>query len=359
MDSAQMTAGTLPADAGVEAPTPPGVDEPVPTPDEERRPSRRKLAILFGLMLVFLILLLVSVWYLVFRKPITELPSVVTPTTMPAYQGSLYNLSRAQDTAVSADATRIVITQTGTSLETVVFDRQGNKLGVLAPPKDQVPTAHQMFVATDPATGEFWTTDRFNGVVAVYSSAGKFERLLDPGATLQNWQPLAIGIDKAGDVFVADVSNGPAVIHVFGPDGKELRSFGKDADLDHPNDIAVGGDGTVYVSDTGHGQLKVFDAAGAYVATVARGAADGNLGLPVGVAIDDQGKVLVVDSSGARVQAYAQYKAGQNTLDYINAFGEKGSGDAQLSFPNGLAADAQGRVYVADWGNDRLEIWGY
>lgn len=354
-----MTAGTLPADPTVEAPTPPGIEAPVPAPDEERRPSRRKLAILLGLLLVFLLLLLLSVWYLVFRKPITELPSVVTPTAMPAYQGSLYNLSRAQDVAVSGDATRIVITQTGSSLDTVVFDRQGTKLGVLAPPKDKVASPHQLFVATDPATGEFWTTDRFNGEVAVYSPAGKFERFLDPGSNVQYWQPLAIGFDKAGNVYVADVSNGPAVIHVFAPDGKELRSFGKDADLDHPNDIAVGTDGTTYVSDTGHGQLKVFDASGAYVATVDRGAADGNLGLPVGVAIDDQGKLLVVDSTSSRIQAYSQYQAGQHTLDYINAFGENGTSEGQLSFPNGLAADAQGRVYVADWGNDRLEIWGY
>jgi len=69
--------------------------------------------------------------------------------------------------------------------------------------------------------------------------------------------------------------------------------------------------------------------------------------------------VLVVDSSAGQVQAYAQWAPGQSGPAFISAFGGTGSGDAQFSFPNGIAADAQGRVYVADWGNDRLGIWGY
>jgi sugar lactone lactonase YvrE len=353
METTDLTAGPVPADPAPDAPAP-------LSPDEEEEPgSRRKLILLLLMLLILLLLALVTAWYLLFHKPLTMIPGITAPEAMPTYQGSLYNVSKPQSVAVSTDATRIVITQTGTSLETVMFDRQGNKVGVLAPPSDQVPSPHQLFVATNPVTGEFWTTDRLNGLAAVYSSSGKFEKLVDPGTALENWQPLGIGFDKAGDVYIADVSNGPAVIHEFGPDGKELRSFGTGQNLDHPNGIAVAGDGTTYVTDTGNGQLKIFDPSGALIGQVDRGASAGNLGLPVGIGFDDHGNVLVVDSSSARVQVYQPLASGQQSLDYINAFGEKGSGDAQFSYPNGLAADSQGRVYVADWGNDRLEIWGY
>lgn len=351
MDSTNITAGSLPNDSA-EAPAPGSIDE-------QPRASRRKLVVLLVLSLLFLVLALVASWYLLFRKPLTELPVVTMAEPMPTYQASLYNLSKPQSVAVSADATRFVITETGTPSDTVMFDRQGNKLAVLAPPKDLVATPHQLFVALDPATGEYWATDRFNGIVSIYSRTGAYERQFDPGTALRGWQPLAIAFDRTGNAYIVDVSNGAAVVHVFGVDGKEARSFGGGENLNHPNGIAIAADGTTYVADTGNGQLKVFDATGKLIGAVDRGASDGNLGLPVGVAIDDHNNVLVVDSSAARVQAYKPLAPGQDSPEYINAFGEKGTGDAALSYPNGLAADAQGRVYVADWGNDRLEIWGY
>jgi sugar lactone lactonase YvrE len=353
MGSNEMTADAIPAEPGSDAPAP-------VAPAEEGPVSRRKLLVLLVMLGVLLALVLVASWYLLFHKPLTEvLPGVAAPETMPAYQGSLYNLSKPQDVTVSKDGTRLVITQTGTSLETVMFDRLGNKVAVLAPPSDQVPSPHQLFVATDPATGEFWATDRFNGLIAIYTAAGKFDKVFDPGSANADWQPLAIGFDKSGDAYVADVSKGAAVIRVFGPDGKAIRSFGSGLNLDHPNGIAVADDGTVYLTDTGNGQLKIFDTSGNLIGGVDRGASEGNLGLPVGAGIDDRGHVLVVDSSSARVQAYSQLTAGQQSPNYLNAFGANGSGDAQFSYPNGLAVDGQGRVYVADWGNDRLEIWGY
>ncbi len=352
MGSTEMTAETVPAEPGPETPVP-------ASQDEERPASRRKLLVLLLMLLIFLLLVVVAAWYLLFHQPLTMLPGVTPPEAMPAYQGSLYNLSAPEDVAVSLDATRLVITQTGSTYDTVMFDRLGNKLAVLAPPAGQVPSPHQMFVATDPVTGEYWTTDRSNGLVVIYSAGGTFEKLLDPGSALQNWQPLGIGFDKTGDAYIADVGNGAAIIRVFGPDGKELRSFGGGLSLNSPNGIAVADDGTVYVADTGNGQLKVFDPSGNLVGSIDRGDAEGNLGLPVGVAIDDHGNVLVVDSSAARVQAYKQLASGQQSPDYISGFGQKGSSDAQFSYPNGLAADAQGRVYIADWGNNRLEVWGY
>jgi NHL repeat len=342
-------------------PTPPAVavpGEPVPQVEEEPA-SRRKKILLLLLLLVLLVLSLLTAWYLLFRKPLTVLPNPFGDGPMPTYQGSLYNLTKPQGVAVSADGSRIVVTQTGTSLETLLLDRQGAKLGVLKPPAAMIAQPHQLFVAIDPVTSQIWTTDRFNGAVVIYGSDGTYVKIFDQGPALANWQPLGIGFDKAGDAYIADVSSGPAVIHVFGANGKPIRDFGGTSSLDHPNGIAVADDGTVYVTDTGNGRLQVFDASGNRIGMVDRGDSVGNLGLPVGVAFDDQGRILVADSSAAKVQAYAAMVAGAAGPRYINAFGEKGSGDANFSFPNGLAADGRGRFYVADWGNDRLEIWSY
>lgn len=326
---------------------------------EEREASRRKKLLLLLLLLILLALALITAWYLLFRKPLTELPNPLADQPMPSYQGSTYGLSKPQGVAVAADGSWLVVTQTGTSLDTILMDRQGAKLAVLKPPANLVAQAHQLYAAVDPVTGQIWTTDRLNGEVAIYGPDGTYVRIFDQGVALANWQPLGIGFDKTGDAYIADVAGPAALIRVFGPDGKPIRDFGGTSSLDHPNGIAVADDGTVYVTDTGNGRLQVFDTKGNRIGMVDRGDSVGNLGLPVGIVFDDQGRILVVDSSAAKVQAYAPIVVGESGPRYINAFGEKGSGDANFSFPNGLAADGRGRVYVADWGNDRLEIWSY
>ena len=39
-------------------------------------------------------------------------------------------------------------------------------------------------------------------------------------------------------------------------------------------------------------------------------------------------------------------------------FGESGDGDGQLSRPSDVAVDAEGYMYVADWGNERVQVLG-
>ena len=39
------------------------------------------------------------------------------------------------------------------------------------------------------------------------------------------------------------------------------------------------------------------------------------------------------------------------------SLGGSGSGDGQLNRPAGVAVDNQGYIYVADWANDRLQVF--
>src|SRR5512135_1871867 len=134
MDTPEMTLGTIPAEAAPKVEGP-GTTEP-PAPAEEEPASRRKKVLLLLLVGLLAMVSLISIWYLLFRKPVTEIPLPVVPPAMPTYQGSLYDLSKPQSVAVSADGSRVYITQTGTSFDTVMMDLAGRKLGVLQPPAD-------------------------------------------------------------------------------------------------------------------------------------------------------------------------------------------------------------------------------
>ncbi len=353
-----ITLGIVPGETQAAADLQDAPEQPAP-PIEEREDNRRKKFLLLLLLGLLAILASLSIWYLLFRKPITEIPLPIVQAPMPSYQYAFYDLTAPQGVAVSPDGARIFVTQSGGSLETVMLDRQGTKLGVLKPPTTSLGQSHQLYVAINPVTGEVWATDRYDAQVFIYESDGTYVRAFDPGSALDGWQPLGIGFDQQGNAYIADVGGGTTRIHEFSPDGKLVRDIGANASLNHPNGIVVDGSGTLYVTDTGSGRLLVFDASGTRIGTVERGDAVGNLGLPVGIGIDDHGRILVADSSASKVQAYAPMTAGDRGPTYVNSFGESGSIDGTFSFPNGLAVDGRGRVYVADWGNDRLEIWSY
>lgn len=79
------------------------------------------------------------------------------------------------------------------------------------------------------------------------------------------------------------------------------------------------------------------------------GGGDGQFQAPYGVAADPSGNVYVADYGNLRIQKFA------DTGAYLAQWGSRGSGDGQFLDPFGVATDAQGRLYVADYGNHRLQ----
>ncbi len=75
----------------------------------------------------------------------------------------------------------------------------------------------------------------------------------------------------------------------------------------------------------------------------------GKLKNPWGVAVNSEGKLWVVDSANNRVEQFS------STGSYLTKFGETGSGPGQLKEPQGIALDSAGHIWVADSGNNRIE----
>lgn len=345
--------------AAVPADAPPAEPPVVPNVDEAPPPDRRRryllLLLLFGLLALVIAF---GIWYFIFRQPLRIIPEL-NFASPPAYVSSIYGLSKPLGVAVSADGERIYVTQGGGDTSTLLLDRSGNKIGVLAPPQDVTGRATQLYVAINPKTSDVYATDRADGAIYRYSADGTYQGVFEPGHGITVWQPLAIAFDGDGNLYVSDVGGNFQTVRIFGPDGTWLRDLGTDGLFAFPNGIGIDKNGNVYVSDSNNGRLIVFDKTGAQLGRVERGSAEGTLGLPRGVVVDADGRVYVVDSTGQGVKLFRALQQGETAPAFQVRFGREGSVDGAFEFPNGVAVDGRGRVYITDWNNDRLQVWSY
>lgn len=165
-----------------------------------------------------------------------------------------------------------------------------------------------------------------------------------------------VATDRRGYVYVADERDGR--IQKFTTDGRFVREWGdppEDSDLyddDNPLEIgspaglAVGPDGNVYVAEsTSRTRISVWSPTGRFLRAFAdRGEGEGQLSSPYQVALDAQGSVYVADSGNNRIQKFSAQ--GQ----YVASIGKGGftAKDDELSDPRGVTIAPDGTLWAVD-----------
>jgi predicted membrane-bound mannosyltransferase/sugar lactone lactonase YvrE len=189
-----------------------------------------------------------------------------------------------------------------------------------------------------------------------------------PGSEVQFNSPRGMAFGPDGSFYVTDSRNHR--IQHFGADGKLINAWGSFADSKVNNDpasapggtfnepwgVAVGPDGSVYVSDTWNGRVQKFDANGKFIKMWGTfGQSDPTnpnlLYGPRGISADKNGHVYVADTGNKRIMVY---DAEGNQLAQI---GSEGFDVGQFSEPVDVTVDAQGNVYVTDTWNQRVQVF--
>ena len=130
----------------------------------------------------------------------------------------------------------------------------------------------------------------------------------------------------------------------------EWGSFGisEPGHFSHPQFIAVGEDGSIYVSDLGNKRIQKFTSQGEYLTEWGKsGKLAGEFHYPSGIAVSDD-SVFVADRDLNRIQKFT------TDGEFVSQWGEKGIYEGQFYFPNGIAVN-DGIVYVVDTGNQRIQ----
>jgi DNA-binding beta-propeller fold protein YncE len=246
--------------------------------------------------------------------------------------------------------------------------------------------------ATD--STRFYVTDGITPSVAVFDYHAKRARHL--GADVPGGLSKPMGLGCGGDrIYVADA--GARRVVVFDSSGRYLRAFGGAHVLLNPVDVAPDADrGRFYVVDSYLHQVVIFDSVGAVVGRLGRavspmivragaaprlahgemtpgggepaasgptyvvgthdaienrGESEGSFRYPISAAVGVEGRVYVSDQLNFRVQAF------DSTGRFLRTFGGLGDSPGSFARPKGVAVDRAGHVYVVDAAFNNVQVF--
>lgn len=213
--------------------------------------------------------------------------------------------------------------------------------------------------------GELYVPEYMNDRIQVFGLNGESKRIIGEagdGAGQFN-SPGGVAVAEGGTLFVADFYN--QRVQQLSADGTFVQQWGTTGEtgsgageFTYPTDVALAADATLYVADGYGNRVQVFDADGEFVrkwggpfAIGIYGPFNGWITTATGLAIGPQGKVFVADFYNDRIQVFSPDGT------FLSDYGETGDGPG--AFNHAIAVDVapDGTVFVADFQNNRIEKW--
>lgn len=210
---------------------------------------------------------------------------------------------------------------------------KNNAPGKLNEPNDVAVSGEEVVVA-----------DTWNHRVQVFSNKGRFKRVVIGEEGF--FAPRGVAVDSKGNIFVADT--GRHRVFKFDPKGKKLALWGtrgtKSGEFNEPIGLALDQADNLYVADRLNFRIQVFTNEGQFVRQFpVQGWSPEQIDMEPHLALDKKKSILyVTDGRGRKVM---RYKLDGQPL---GAFEKDAAGVPLFSVPIGVAVDPNGDVLVSD-----------
>ena len=197
--------------------------------------------------------------------------------------------------------------------------------------------------------GNVWVTDTGNNKVLKLSQDGRLLQTIHHEGSKSDHliRPCGVSVSPEGLLYICDSGNHRVTVH--DEEGMFLFAFGSKGSgrgcFSGPGDVTFGSDGLVYVTDRGISRVCVWSKEGSFQKDFKTKYA------PTYIAATGDNHLLITSFSSDTVMVYTL------GCKLVHEFGERGSDPGRFNVPNGICVDDSGAVYVADYGNRRVQVF--
>ena len=158
--------------------------------------------------------------------------------------------------------------------------------------------------------------------------------------------PYGIAFNNREEMIVSEC--GAHRLSILDTRGQKIRTFGSHGDSPHqmiyPGGIATDDSGNICVSS--RHKLQKFTSTGELIECVGRKGKEGEFDIPRGLTLRDN-LVYMCDGNNHRIQVF------DLDLNFVRSIGSHGSGRGEFDAPSDVLF---GNMYVAEWGNGRVQV---
>ena len=234
---------------------------------------------------------------------------------------------------------KMVVSNYGSN-NVLLFDKKGKQIGTFAyvehPTGVAIDSNDNVYVASDLKLYRF-NKDGLSKKMVWYDKEHPFFR----------------GIAFYHDnVYVCERGN--HYIGVYTTDLKSIQHIGspglRKGQFCEPYDVDFDSEGNAYISDRGNHQIQVIDTSGKFVRQFGQDEGEGKLDKPTAILVMGP-FVYITDHSHDRIAVY------QTSGQFVTSFGKHGKGEGEFDAPYGITSDENGFLYVADYNNNRVQVF--
>ncbi len=252
-----------------------------------------------------------------------------------------------------------------------------------AGPATSSPLAYPERMAADSA-GNLFIADPNNhvvekvtpaGTLSIVAGTGTFD-VPTPGPATSSAlaEPVGVAVDSAGNLFIADdvscviskvtTTGQLSIVAGNGNCNDPTPGPATSSDLSFPNDVAVDSAGNLFIGGyeatvekvTPDGTLSIFAGNGSFGFPTPGPATSSPMRYPQGMAVDSAGNLFIASDSNVILKVTPA-----GTLSIVAGTGTYGAPtpgpatSSDLWFPNDVAVDSAGNLFIADTGNNVVE----